>query len=180
MAGLRILRAAERPATPWRNGGGVTHEIARSPAEGEDFAWRVSIATIEHSGPFSSFPDCERTLVLLEGGPLALATGSAPRQVKRLVPFRFSGDAECRATLAGATARVLNVITARGRATHALDLHAMAGVRNFEPGLLVVLDGTITLDDARLARFDAAQIDQAKLAKGSGLVAAIAIGGAGP
>jgi environmental stress-induced protein Ves len=52
---------------PWRNGAGVTHEIVREPAQADAFAWRLSLATIGTSGPFSSYPGYERAVALVEG-----------------------------------------------------------------------------------------------------------------
>lgn len=54
---------------PWKNGRGLTREIAVYPvlASTEDFLWRVSIAKIERPGPFSRFPDARRRLMLLQG-----------------------------------------------------------------------------------------------------------------
>jgi environmental stress-induced protein Ves len=44
---LHVLRARDVPATPWKNGGGVTREIAVHPqgAGFDDFVWRLSMAT---------------------------------------------------------------------------------------------------------------------------------------
>lgn len=52
---------------PWRNGGGVTFEIARAPATGGEFDWRLSLALIERSGPFSSFAGYRRAIALVSG-----------------------------------------------------------------------------------------------------------------
>lgn len=52
---------------PWRNGGGITHEIAREPKAGADFSWRLSLALIERSGPFSSFSGYQRAIALVSG-----------------------------------------------------------------------------------------------------------------
>ena len=46
---------------------GVTHEAIRVPASGDPFRWRVSVAHIDASGPFSHFPDYNRKMVLLQG-----------------------------------------------------------------------------------------------------------------
>ncbi len=66
---LRVLRASERQALPWKNGGGVTREVIAHPP-GSDlthFEWRVSIAEIHGAGPFSRFPGIERRMAVLEG-----------------------------------------------------------------------------------------------------------------
>ena len=62
---ILLPRAAYRRSV-WKNGGGVTHEIIRVPAEG-DFHWRLSVAEIDRSGPFSDFTGYSRTMVLLAG-----------------------------------------------------------------------------------------------------------------
>ena len=48
-----VLRAADYPRMPWKNGGGSTEEITRDAGEGlEGFGWRLSIADIGESGGF--------------------------------------------------------------------------------------------------------------------------------
>ncbi len=67
---ILLPRAAYRRSA-WKNGGGVTREIIRVPAEG-DFEWRLSVAEIAQSGPFSDFSGYSRTMVLLAGDGLTL------------------------------------------------------------------------------------------------------------
>lgn len=54
----RLLRASDRAARPWKNGGGVTHDIAVSPEDADDgdFLWRASVATIAAPGLSRFFP----------------------------------------------------------------------------------------------------------------------------
>ncbi|WP_037806545.1 HutD family protein [Streptomyces sp. NRRL F-2580] len=99
--GLRLLRAADRGATPWKNGGGVTREIAarREGAGTGDFAWRVSFAEVAADGPFSSFPGVDRTLTLAEGAGMDLAVAGVRHLVdERFAPRDFAGDepTDCR------------------------------------------------------------------------------------
>ena len=71
---MRLLRASDHRRMPWKNGGGMTVEIAVSP-EGagiEDFDWRVSMAFVEQDGPFSIFPGIDRTLAVLSGDGIVL------------------------------------------------------------------------------------------------------------
>jgi len=53
------------------NGAGVTHEIEidalKSLNSDAPFLWRLSMADLTGSGPFSAFPDVDRILVLLHG-----------------------------------------------------------------------------------------------------------------
>ncbi|AUW59770.1 hypothetical protein C1T17_18510 [Sphingobium sp. SCG-1] len=92
---LRILRAVDQPVAPWRNGRGLTRQVAVFPpgASLEDFKWRASIAEISKPGSFSAFLGIVRMLSVLDG-QLLLATPPLP---ERLVgsgepPIVFAGD----------------------------------------------------------------------------------------
>ena len=52
---MRIPATSYR-AMPWKNGQGITHEIAREPAAGDSFLWRLSIAEVAADGDFSLVP----------------------------------------------------------------------------------------------------------------------------
>ncbi|MGH8320090.1 MAG: HutD/Ves family protein [Steroidobacteraceae bacterium] len=78
--GSQVRRYKTYRAMPWRNGRGVTLEIAREPAVGEDFAWRLSLADIDRDGEFSAYPGHRRALVLVAGNSLHL---------------RFRGHGQC-------------------------------------------------------------------------------------
>lgn len=123
---IAILRASERATVPWRNGGGVTREVAaHPPGRGfETLDWRVSIAEIGTAGPFSAFPGLERRLAVLEGR-LALDIGQAPPlEVSPASPaVHFGGDALVYARPIAGTVTDLNVMTRRGRYSSALTLH---------------------------------------------------------
>jgi len=69
---LHIIRKSSFAAVPWKNGGGITHEAIRVPAHGDSFLWRVSVAHIDSSGPFSDFAGYSRNMVLLRGQGLRL------------------------------------------------------------------------------------------------------------
>lgn len=70
--GCRVRKYQTYRAMPWRNGRGSTLEIAREPAAGEDFAWRLSLADIDRDGDFSAYPGYRRALVLVAGNSLHL------------------------------------------------------------------------------------------------------------
>src|ERR1700760_358654 len=93
---LSILRASERKAVPWKNGGGVTHEIAAQPpgADMSSFDWRISSAVGASEGPFSVFEGIDRTLLVLSGEGLALTIDGAPPIVLTPLspPLPFPGD----------------------------------------------------------------------------------------
>ena len=113
----RILRFADARRTLWRNGGGSTVELAAAfPGVGADaFAWRVSLASVERDGPFSSFPGVDRILTVLDGNGMDLAIGSGP--AKRLTPesppFRFPGEVPCSCRVPGGSVLALNAMVRR-------------------------------------------------------------------
>lgn len=68
----KVLKSKHYRSMPWKNGRGVTREIAREPATGEEFAWRLSLAQIDADCDFSPFPGYRRGLVLVTGAGLQL------------------------------------------------------------------------------------------------------------
>ena len=115
---LRIIRKSSFTPKPWKNGGGVTYEALRVPAEGEAFAWRVSVAHIEDSGPFSDFAGYNRKMVLLEGDGLKLDFADGrERSLKRVGDMaEFAGAPAPQCTLAGGRCVDLNLMVAEAYA----------------------------------------------------------------
>lgn len=90
---MRVIRPSEYRAMPWKNGGGVTTEICASPPSGA-FDWRVSIATVNADGPFSTFSGYERHIMTLSGEGMVLdIDGLGKFTLEPFRPFSFSGDA---------------------------------------------------------------------------------------
>ncbi|HEY3634719.1 MAG TPA: HutD family protein, partial [Caldimonas sp.] len=54
-----LVRTADVPAQPWKNGGGVTRELLALPA-GDDWRVRVSVAEVASDGAFSTFVGVDR------------------------------------------------------------------------------------------------------------------------
>ncbi|MEU2455255.1 HutD family protein [Streptomyces sp. NPDC012765] len=166
--GIRILRAADRTATVWKNGGGVTREIAAWPegAGMDDFGWRVSLAEVAADGPFSAFPGIARTLTLAEGAGMDLTVGGVRRLVdERYAPQDFPGDepTDCR-LLAGPVVN-FNVMYRRGAVDARTAVVRGRPVLAVPPGgtlLVVALDGPAVLDrpdgPAELLPYDAALV----------------------
>jgi len=113
-----LLREAEYITVPWKNGGGLTREILKVPATATAFDWRLSLATIEQPGPFSTFEDYDRTLVLVRGAGVELDFGSHGRAILRapgqLAAFDGSWATSC--TLLDGPSSDLNLIVSKTRA----------------------------------------------------------------
>ena len=114
---ITILRATDRIAVPWKNGGGITREVAIWPpgSNFENFDWRVSIAEVREAGPFSRFENIDRTLMILQGR-LALTFADKNLELGRdCASFAFPGEEACFGVPIEGTVLDLNVMTRRGR-----------------------------------------------------------------
>ncbi len=134
-------------ASPWKNGGGATREIACWPpgAGLDDFDWRISVATLAASGPFSVFPGVDRVITLLSGeGVWLRGAGIAHRLDEPLAPWAFSGDQPIEAQLNGGTSQDFNVMTRRQRCQARVEVLRGAVSRPAAAGsahLVLVADG---------------------------------------
>lgn len=123
---MRLLKASERAARPWKNGGGVTFDVASFP-EGsslDTFAWRISIAEVAGDGPFSRFEGIDRSTAILAGEGFRLTFGDGRVEDLRLdaPALAYPGDVDAQCTLLGGPVRDLNVMTRRGVYRHRLRL----------------------------------------------------------
>lgn len=102
---------------PWKNGGGVTRELASYPAHAgpEGFFWRASIADVNESGPFSVFPGVDRIIVLLDGDGMHLefADGKVHALTTPFCPYRFRGDDALHSRLAESPSKDFNLMLRR-------------------------------------------------------------------
>lgn len=142
-----IQYASLRPA-PWKNGGGSTTEIAVSPSGAglDEFDWRVSLATISQSGPFSCFPGIDRSLALVDGDGVLLDFGDERFVLSPSEPLiEFAGEDTVHATVTGALTTDFNVMTRRGRCRHRLEPVVVRGqvtlARRSGTTLLFLADG---------------------------------------
>lgn len=134
-----LIRGADLVATPWKNGGGVTCEIAAvPPGAGLDaFIWRVSLADVAQAGPFSRFVGIDRTLVLLSGAGMLLdekhgdvhGQGGVHQHTltQPLDIARFTGEAAIDAALVDGATRDFNLMVRRGAATGTLEVWQIDG-----------------------------------------------------
>jgi environmental stress-induced protein Ves len=80
------------------------------------FEWRVSMAEVRTGGPFSIFPDIDRSLAVLDGSLTLMIAGRTPVAVSAdTPPVHFPGDVTVSATPLGGAVTDLNVMVRRGR-----------------------------------------------------------------
>lgn len=116
----KIIKLDEQALMPWRNGGGSMRDLLLSPqsagaAWDADWTFRISVANIDRSGPFSAFPGIERWFALLSGDGLVLEfddreTRIAPGDP----PLRFDGGLAPNCRLLGGPAQALNLMVKSG------------------------------------------------------------------
>jgi environmental stress-induced protein Ves len=170
---LRILGPHDYRRTPWKNGGGVTTDIAH---DGE--VWRFSRTPITTPGPFSDYAGFDRMQVLVGGHGLVLETPDGEIDVRTpFKPVRFAGELAIVSRLEAGAVEVLNLIGDRARV--ALDLAVLdAGEdRRLGPGLHIAYcpsgSAIVRLGEARhgLTADHALRLEQAE-----GVVLACAAG----
>ena len=149
---MEIIRSADTHPEPWRNGGGITRELASHPkaasAQDGSWDWRVSIADVSKAGDFSAFPGMERVITLIDGELLLLTVDGAEHPLEKYRPFRFSGDAASSATLPTGDIRDLNVIARTGAFkgyTSIVEISKKRPHPVFEGQLAILLEGKATV-----------------------------------
>jgi len=165
---MRILRAANRAAVAWKNGGGVTREVCAVPEDGGfEFDWRLSIAEVRAGGPFSRFPGVDRKLAVVEGRMRLAIDNQKPVELGPTAPaLAFTGDAQ---TLAEAVEPVVdvNLMTRRSRYRGALGrLNLDRGVVVGEPDAetIVLAMDPVAASDRDLAPLDAVWLEAGAMA----------------
>lgn len=149
---MEIIRYSELKPQPWRNGGGVTRELASHPeaasAQDDAWDWRVSIAEISKAGPFSTFAGTDRVLTVIDGELLLLTVDGAEHPLEKHRPFRFSGDAPSSVALPTGNVQALNVVTRTGLFkgyTSIIELSKKRAHPVFDGQLGVLLQGQATV-----------------------------------
>ncbi len=108
----QIIPPADYRVTPWRNGTGKTAEIAVEAGTGDRFVWRLSVAGVPESGPFSDYAGYRRIIAVIEGAGMRLTVGD--REPATLTtqtePYVFSGDMPTVCTLLAGPIRDFNLI----------------------------------------------------------------------
>lgn len=134
---MKLIPADAMRRMPWKNGGGITTEIAIAPSGAtlDNFDWRISTAQVDAAGPFSRFAGIDRTLAVIAGGRLTMhrAEGETVTVAPGEAPVRFPGEVDIHATL-DAPLSDFNVMTRRGTwAHHAEGIALAAGERRALP-----------------------------------------------
>lgn len=129
---VQVLGPADFQKMPWKNGLGVTTELAVARRPGEDgFDWRISTATVAAPGPFSVFAGIDRSLAIVRGGSLTLNVEGRDdvTLTTQTPPYVFGGELAVSSTPAldvdGVPIDDFNVMTRRAEWQHTLVQHRL-------------------------------------------------------
>ncbi|NQD36101.1 HutD family protein [Permianibacter sp. IMCC34836] len=123
---VRILFPHHWQTQPWKNGGGITHELARAD-DAAGNRWRLSIAEVASDGPFSRFDNIDRVILMLTGKGFRLhGVGADPEVIgEPLRPFSFAGEANIHCTLVDGPVRDFNLMSRRADVAATLQVVAL-------------------------------------------------------
>ncbi|WP_291736590.1 HutD family protein [Leisingera sp. F5] len=105
---MRFSAQTAQPV-PWKNGSGVTRELA-SHAEGGRMVWRLSLAEISRDGPFSAFPGLARIHCIVAGAGHVLSNAGTRLEARLMEPLAFDGCLELDCCLRSGACKAFNVI----------------------------------------------------------------------
>ncbi|MDO9298135.1 HutD family protein [Bradyrhizobium sp.] len=156
-AGSGVRLAAIDPAafrhTPWKNGGGVTIDVAEAllpgfaPGSWEGMVWRFGRTAIVTPGPFSDLSGFDRAQVLVSGHGLVLETPTGEIDVRQpFRPVRFAGETAIVSRLEAGPVEVVNLLGDRSRVS--IDLSCLAaGATDSRPaGVHIIYAATTPCD----------------------------------
>jgi environmental stress-induced protein Ves len=182
-----ILRESSYVTVPWKNGGGVTREILRSPPESTAFDWRLSLASIDLPGPFSAFDGYHRTLVLVRGAGIELnfARHGTSRLTSPGQTVSFDGAWQTSCTLLDGPSTDLNLMVSKERAqsaSRAFQLTATETIQTADWSQLLVccISGAIQLTNTTGAMESLNSVDVARCSAADGAITCSPLGAVAP
>lgn len=145
---VQLLDPSRYVTTPWRNGGGVTVDIAVVTDKDGD-VWRYGRTPIVQPGPFSDYRGFDRVQVLVAGSGLVLKTPDGEIDVRQpFRPVRFAGETPIVSRLEAGPVEVVNLIGNRAKVR--IDIRILDEDRSLRlgPGTHIVYNplGKSTLD----------------------------------
>ena len=188
---MEILRYNALIDVPWKNGGGITRNIALA-TYGAQTAWRLSRADVAQDGAFSNFAGLVRILTVVSDTGMALVYPGGQLDADPWQPVRFDGGLQVYArlkdgpltdlnlmfdpslcdgsvtTLSGPVAREVGPPETGLTALHVLAGRPTLGSRPLAVGDTAFLDATATLDlgdDDAILEITVRYLDQSKAIK---------------
>ena len=136
---------------PWKNGGGITRNLAVEPegADFDHFLWRLSFAEVNAAGRFSTFPGVDRNILVWKGNGLCLhsSNGVVSAITSETESYAFHGEDEIEATLIDGPTIDLNLMVRRGLCTATVNRYRSEAVvtRNARQAFFLCATGSFRL-----------------------------------
>jgi len=106
-----VIRLDDALPVPWRNGGGITHELASQP-DATNWVWRASVAEVSSDGPFSRFEGIKRWFCVISGAGVRLGLrGVTQTLTTQSEPFAFDGAAAPHCWMVNGPTQDFNLMT---------------------------------------------------------------------
>ncbi len=106
---MRVIAQDTWRAQPWKNGGGITHEIWRTP-DRADYDVRVSLAEVTRAGAFSLFPGYRRWSFLVGTAPIEIVHDQTSQLATAGDHVEVPGEAPVTANPHAGSTHLLNVL----------------------------------------------------------------------
>jgi environmental stress-induced protein Ves len=150
---ITTLDPASYRHMPWKNGGGVTIDIAVTmlpgfaPGSWEGIIWRFSRTAIVTPGAFSDLSGYDRQLALISGQGLVLGTPVGEIDVRQpFRPVRFAGETSIVSRLEAGPVEVVNLIGDRSRVSIELSCLAGGATNACPAGIHIIYAATSSCD----------------------------------
>jgi len=123
MAHIVKLVPNDFKSVPWKNNRGFTKELVIDPPNASVsgvFCWRLSMASVIESAPFSNLVGIDRTILILDGNGIELDHGSNGKSLLKTIlsPVTFQGEWDTYGKLLNGPCVDFNVMTERKRVSH--------------------------------------------------------------
>jgi environmental stress-induced protein Ves len=161
---MTIVRLKDLEETPWKNGKGVTREIAHAQIDGQN-VWRLSMADVVEDGAFSDFAGVTRILTVINGGGATLKSDQGDLRADLWIPVQFDGALKIFASLDDDPLTDLNLmfdpavcdgkvdvlrgpcdLNMRPNSSRIAAIHILAGTANSKSGTQLDVGDTLFLD----------------------------------
>jgi len=132
-----IIRLAQVAPSRWRNGGGMTRELLACP-DSADWVWRMSVAEVAASGPFSRFDGVGRWFAVLGGAGVRLTIdGHSHELTRRSAPLCFDGASTVHCQLLDGVTQDFNLMLRSDGAS--AQMERVSGVLNLDTSVPMVV-----------------------------------------
>lgn len=149
---IMLAQSTDRVQVPWKNGAGITEEIALLADASGTPIWRISVADLPAApSAFSAFDGFDRIFTIIGEHGVVLDFSGSTVEVDPLTPYRFTDDSAPQCHPRGHT-RALNVMAQHDSTDIAVSPLPGHGRRPFttDPAVITgafVISGSISAGD---------------------------------